>query len=797
MSTAQGNEADEAFGAAIGELLTRNANPFFVQVGGYDGVSFDPLRPHVVAGNLSGVIIEPIPVYFEKLKALYAGSDRVRPINCAIAEEDGERTIWRFRPEAVEQGILPPHFGGISSFLMEDLLAETGVLGRSSPNAETTAALRALLEPVPVRARTLVSLLAELAIERVDILQIDTEGYDYRVLQLFDFARFRPAIVHYEHQHLNFEDRAAAEALLQGYGYEIRRELYDTLAVSDGRVAQQAANLPPPLEPGAAELRIAELFEVGQILRREGRSALAIPVLGQLAALHPGRSDLRLAYFEALGEAGRTLDALAQFMALRQQQPVDEAMLKALQAQAEVAIAKFNLHLQRGETAEAEVYAAALAELMPQNVAFARTAMACNRALGRTAKALHHARMAVALEPGDRASRTALAELLHETADIGGEIEHRVALALSAPADQAALVTLRDLHDAAGLILCRPLTSESRAQLDQLLAAARAIQVEAPAGSEWEAWANHYGALIDALDMDLALKAFPARPEGAVEMMAATGETLDWQGLEALADKVGAACVFFAAADEAYVDLYARWFALSVRRYADAPWIAVIHVIGGKGALARIAEKVGVSDERLVFMACDFDPAAASARIHDAPPKVWSEKPVAHLQSVRFLRLGALLAHLRRPVFVSDIDLLLQRGVADLLAAHDHEDVVLNENDVSCNPGSRLTANLLLVNPTDAGAAFANALASYLEDRLSRPLVTRWIDQVGLTLARHNLQANAPGARIGYFDTRSDINNLMYPSYQEHPYRFFSLFHGFDTASLERDPRVLGEDEAA
>jgi len=33
----------------------------------------------------------------------------------------------------------------------------------------------------------------------------------------------------------------------------------------------------------------------------------------------------------------------------------------------------------------------------------------------------------------------------------------------------------------------------------------------------------------------------------------------------------------------------------------------------------------------------------------------------------------------------------------------------------------------------------------------------------------------------------------MYPSYQAHPFRFLSLFHGFDTSSLEHDPRVLGE----
>jgi hypothetical protein len=34
----------------------------------------------------------------------------------------------------------------------------------------------------------------------------------------------------------------------------------------------------------------------------------------------------------------------------------------------------------------------------------------------------------------------------------------------------------------------------------------------------------------------------------------------------------------------------------------------------------------------------------------------------------------------------------------------------------------------------------------------------------------------------------------MYPSYQEHPFRFLSLYHGFDTSSLEHNPKVLGRD---
>ncbi len=285
------SDAPDLLGPAVTALVARNPNPFFVQVGGFDGVSFDPLRAMIVDKNLSGIIVEPIPQYFEKLKSLYTHAPNITAVNCAITEQDGERTIWRFNPEAVERGLLPPHFAGISSFLMEDLLKETGVLGRSSPNAETTAALRTLLQAVSVQCRTMDSLLREHGVERVDILQIDTEGYDYNVLKLFDFARFKPGVVHYEHQHLNAADRAAAEALLRGHGYQIQRNVFDTLAV----IAEA---------PSAALGQIAKLRGLGVSLYGEGRSKDALLVLEHLDALQPGDAQTLARAGECVGVGG-------------------------------------------------------------------------------------------------------------------------------------------------------------------------------------------------------------------------------------------------------------------------------------------------------------------------------------------------------------------------------------------------------------------------------------------------------------------------------------------------------------
>jgi hypothetical protein len=115
---------------------------------------------------------------------------------------------------------------------------------------------------------------------------------------------------------------------------------------------------------------------------------------------------------------------------------------------------------------------------------------------------------------------------------------------------------------------------------------------------------------------------------------------------------------------------------------------------------------------------------------------------------------------------------------------------------ISAAAGSRLTANLILMNPSANARYFLRFLRAYLEQALARPAVTRWIDQLGLILARHHLTIHRPDARIGYFDTNSDINNVIYPSYRQHPFRFLSLYHGFDTSSLENNPDVLGDDRA-
>lgn len=642
-----------------------------------------------------------------------------------------------------------------------------------------------------------------LAGRRFDFVKIDTQGSELdvllggaMVLSEADYILIEVSLVEYNiggaHAEAVFGQLAA-----MGFRCAEVADFHRLKGVRDGALLQMDFLFERRSKRHTAATQ--RLMDLGIALASEGRRDDALTVYENLVALRP-RDELALhALMEAYAARDRNLEALGLLTILRDLRRDSDDLLPEIQAHSLIGVEKFNAHLAAGEITLAEQYAAAMAALIPRSEAMLEAALTCNQVLGRWSEVNRYAGALAAINPNHPAALDALRQngqappADRALADIAG----KMALALAPPPQTHPLLQLRDIHDVISLILCRPLTPESEAQIQTLLTAAAGLQVVVAAGSEWEGWAKHYGLLLDAVDLAAVMAPTPEpAPEPEITFVTSTGAPLDWDGVRAAADRLGAEAVFFAAADQTYVDLYARWYALSVLKYADVPSLIVIHVIGGADRLAAIAAAVGIDDERLIFAGDAFDAAAVTTRVYDAPPKGFIPRPVAHFQCVRFLRLGALLARLERPVFVSDIDLILQRGVADLLARGAGADVMFNENELSLNAGSRLTANLLWVNPTANAHRMLAFLSRYLEAQLAKPEVTRWIDQAALLFARHHLLARGEAPVIAYFDTATDINNVMYSSYQAHPFRFLSLFHGFDTSSLE-DARVLGEGASA
>ena len=74
------------------------------------------------------------------------------------------------------------------------------------------------------------SLIEDNDICALDLLIIDTEGYDYDVLKMIDFKKIKPGLIIFEHRHLEIIKYKLALKMLKKQNYKFIYEGGDTLA---------------------------------------------------------------------------------------------------------------------------------------------------------------------------------------------------------------------------------------------------------------------------------------------------------------------------------------------------------------------------------------------------------------------------------------------------------------------------------------------------------------------------------------------------------------------------------------
>lgn len=192
----------------------------FVQVGANDGEMGDPLHDVVVKYGWHGVVVEPLPHLFTALQNAYRDVPGVVCEQTAIADEDGGSARMyavRWKPSD------PVWVIGLSSFRREVILESKDLV----PDIEDR------IDEVDVPVMRLEALLAKHTISQLDVLQVDTEGYDYEILKQIDFsASWAPRHVIYEACHLG-PDLNRARNMLRSAGYKIFPAGYDDYAYRD------------------------------------------------------------------------------------------------------------------------------------------------------------------------------------------------------------------------------------------------------------------------------------------------------------------------------------------------------------------------------------------------------------------------------------------------------------------------------------------------------------------------------------------------------------------------------------
>ncbi len=196
---------------------------FFVEIGANDGVQHDHLHQFIVSRRWSGILVEPVPFVFERLKGNYAGIDRVVLENAAIADHDGTLPFYHLKPALEhELEVLPEWYDGIGSFSLDSVLSHRAEIPDIAQRIVRTN----------VRSLTFESLLRRHAAGRVDLVVVDTEGYDWEVVRQIDLAATVPKLLIYEHFHLSPEDRVACRRHVASFGYDVKEEGFDTFCLS-------------------------------------------------------------------------------------------------------------------------------------------------------------------------------------------------------------------------------------------------------------------------------------------------------------------------------------------------------------------------------------------------------------------------------------------------------------------------------------------------------------------------------------------------------------------------------------
>ena len=202
-----------------------NPTAFFVEIGANDGEQHDHLRPFILGREWSGIMVEPVPYVFGRLERNYGDLPGVILENAAIGNRDGDLPFYYLvDAPAEERDTLPDWYDGIGSFSREAVLSHA----REIPDVE------ARLVEVPVPTMTFETLCDRHDVKRVDVVLIDTEGYDGEILRSIDFSRRRPQLLVYEHYHLKPRERTETAAHLREHGYETMEEGFDTFCIESG-----------------------------------------------------------------------------------------------------------------------------------------------------------------------------------------------------------------------------------------------------------------------------------------------------------------------------------------------------------------------------------------------------------------------------------------------------------------------------------------------------------------------------------------------------------------------------------
>jgi FkbM family methyltransferase len=173
-------------------------NGLIVKIGANDGSIGDPISQLLMHyKNLKCVFVEPVPHLLSRAKNIWGNSARFEYINSAI--NDGSRMSFYFvDPEAKKLESITVDPEQISSFELSHILKHEDA--RFAP----------FIKELRIQGLRLHELLDKYSNTGIDLIHIDAEGWDWKIISQLDLQRFRPTWIIFEYIHLSLSEKESA-----------------------------------------------------------------------------------------------------------------------------------------------------------------------------------------------------------------------------------------------------------------------------------------------------------------------------------------------------------------------------------------------------------------------------------------------------------------------------------------------------------------------------------------------------------------------------------------------------------
>jgi len=224
------------FQIAFTTLMASKQNVSVVQVGANDGMLNDPLYPMMrqFADRAKIMLIEPQPALIPYLTENYQFHPSALIHNVAIGD-NGSLDLYAIKKDA---------WGALDVPYAKDwprYRAPTGVTSGNRDHVEAWLArhyrgkksLDEIVEKLSVPCGPLLPLLEENGWERkIDVLQVDAEGYDDQVIYACAVTETKPQLINFEWHSIQATGRSSLQSYLEEQGYVLFLNGGDMLAVA-------------------------------------------------------------------------------------------------------------------------------------------------------------------------------------------------------------------------------------------------------------------------------------------------------------------------------------------------------------------------------------------------------------------------------------------------------------------------------------------------------------------------------------------------------------------------------------